>query len=225
MPMKLVSVLTASLVLCLVDVGASWAQQSDLESQLRRAPTTRFGNTSTFRMNPIDVHPKGDYGGVQPGVSTPKSWSKRRPLRNKARRKNIVRWIGFQPKNDGRSRVFVQLTGPVEFTQSMDGNVLLVTLQGARLGGSNARRPLDTRFFDTITRRVVAKRVRRQVVLRVTFKNPADAATATANLETSKTDGYSYLFLDFGAPSGEALKAEAEDDESASDDDDDDDDE
>jgi len=212
--MKLALVLLSSAFLLSTGVASSWGQSSDLDKQLRRQSLSK---RNSLRMAPVGVHPKGDYGGVQPGVSTPKSWSKRRPLKNRARRKNVVRWIGFQPKSSGNSRVFVQLTGDVEFSQALEGKDLVITLQRARLGGSNARRPLDTRFFDTTLRRVVSKRVRGAIQLRISFKNPADAAKATADMQKNDGDGYTYLFLDFGPPSG-STEAGDDDDDDAGDD-------
>ena len=150
------------------------------------------------RQPALGVHPVGAYGGVQPGVKRAKVYKDRRPVRNRAARKKVLRWVGFQSKGSG-SRIFVQLTGDVEYSQRVTGPRLIVSLAGARLGGRNARRALDTRFFDTAVSRAVAKRVRRAVELHITFKNPADAREASASLEKNDTDGFTYLFLDFGA--------------------------
>jgi len=178
------------------------------DAQSRRPGESR----STFRRPAMNVHPVGAYGGVQPGVKRSKAYKNRKKVTNKARRKNIVRWVGFQARGDG-SRIFAQLTGEVGYEQALDGSDLLVTLSGARLGGRNARRPLDTRFFDTAIRRVVVKRKRRAVVLRISFKNPADAAKASASMEKSDSDGFTYLFLDFGAGTEAATGADDDGDD------------
>lgn len=166
-----------------------------------------------IQMRQPSVHAKGVYGGVQPGKPIPKAYENKRPVKNRARRKNRVTWVGFQPRDNGAARVFVQLTSEIAYTQRVEGDTLVVTLERARFGSSNARRFLDTRFFDTALARVDADRARRRgkrgrrargVEVRVKFKNPADAAQASASMTTNEADGYTYLFLDFGAPSGEA---------------------
>ena len=150
------------------------------------------------------VNRKGTYSGVKPGKSDAK---------NRVRRKNLVTWVGFQPRDSGRSRVFVQLTSQVPYDQHVEGDTLIVTLAGARFGSANARRFLDTRFFDTALARVDADRARRKgkrkrrgrgVEIRIKFKNPGDTAGASASMTTSEADGYTYLFLDFHAPSAAA---------------------
>lgn len=161
------------------------------------------------------VHKKGVYGGVQPGKPVPGVYKNKRPIKNRARRKNRVTWVGFQPRENGRARVFVQLTSDVGYTQRVEGDTLIVGLEGARFGSRNARRFLDTRFFDTALARVDADRARRRkgrrrargVEIRIKFKNPADAAQASASMATNQADGYTYLFLDFPPPSGAAETA------------------
>lgn len=185
-----------------------------------------------IRVTPRSVHDKGEYGGVQPGVATPRSWKGKRPVRNRARRKNLLTWVGFQPAGDRGSRIFVQLTGELEYSQRVEGDTLVVTLVGARFGGTNARRRLDARFFDTAVRQVTTNRIKRQrrskrrrgrrgrasggVEVRIAFKNPADAAEGNASMATSKEDGYTYLFLDLAAPSGNI--ADSDDDDTNDDD-------
>ena len=180
------------------------------------------------------VHKKGVYGGVQPGKPVAKVYKKKRPVKNRSRRKNRVTWVGFQPQDNGTSRVFVQLTSDVGYTQRVENSTLIVSLEGARFGSRNAQRFLDTRFFDTAVARVDARRARRGkgkrrrraargIELTVQFKNPADAAEASASMAKNEADGYTYLFLDFGKPSGDAAssdKSDGDDDDSASSDDD-----
>ena len=147
------------------------------------------------------------YGGVTPGEGASR----------KPRRPNRLTWVGFQVKDDGTSTLFVQLTSEVPFTQEVVGGKLVVRLEGARFANRNARRRLDTRFFETalqqVTSRAVSKRRARGdqparaagVELTVAFKNPEDAREASAELRQEQ-DGYHYLYLSFGAagvrPSG-----------------------
>ncbi|HWN67316.1 MAG TPA: hypothetical protein VNM90_06725 [Haliangium sp.] len=166
---------------------------------------------NTGQRNPADV--RDGYGGVTPGEGTPR----------KPRRPNRLTWLGFQVKDDGTATLFVQLTSEVPFTQEVTGNKLLVRLEGARFANRNARRRLDTRFFETalqqVTSRAVPKRRARGdqparaagVELTVAFKNPEDAREASAEIRQEQ-DGYHYLYLSFGAagvrPSGAATDAE-----------------
>lgn len=156
---------------------------------------------------------EGEYGGVTPGVIYPyddKDYAKRikRPT-NRGKRKNRVTWIGHQPRGDG-SRLFVQLSSEVEYSQQIDGKELKVYVHKGRLASRNAGRRMDTRHFESSVaevqaRTVGARRARgdrparpRGVEITVRFKNPADVREAQASL-TKEKDEYYYLFLDFGA--------------------------
>lgn len=183
---------------------------------------------SSYRTSPLSVHPRGVYGGVQPGVAVDKVYKKRRPVLNRKRvstKRPVVRWVGFQ-RNSGNSRLFVQLSAATEYSQRLEGTTLIVSMPNARLGGSNARRPLDTRFFETPVLRAVAKPFRKRrargVDLHITFKDPKDASEASATVSTGD-DGFSYLFLDVGQTRSGST-ASADDDDNDDDDNDDDDD-
>lgn len=174
--------------------------------------------------NPLkiqQVHKEGEYGGVTPGLvyryrfELDKKASKRvqrlvkRRTNRRAKRRLTVSWVGFQPRSGSGSRVFVQLNRDAVYTQRVEKSVLIVTVEGARLGSRNARRRIDTRFFDTPIMMISSKRVRRRrarkdrpaqkagVAFYIQFKNPADAAQAQASLGKLE-DGYYYLNLDFG---------------------------
>ncbi len=152
-----------------------------------------------------DVHKEGDYQGVEPGASTKRGLEFAKQC---GRRSNLLTWIGFQPQEGGGSRVFVQLCGALEYDQQLSGSTLLVNLHGARFESRNARRALDVRFFDSALSRVVPKASRRGrgkrraggIQIAISFEDPADAREASATMSTAE-DGYTYLFLDFGAPS------------------------
>jgi hypothetical protein len=147
----------------------------------------------------------GKYGGVVPGDTEAKRAAAHRA---RAGGPPVVGWIGFQPLEAGRSRVFVQLSRDAQADQELVGNTLMVTVAGARLGSTNSRRPLDTRFFDTAVAMVTPKRVGRQrarkgraahaagVQLAIEFKQPGDARAASVRT-TLEPDGHRYLFIDF----------------------------
>ncbi len=154
------------------------------------------GKKKGLAMQPGEVHREGEYGGVVPGKVGDK------PRRAPKTKRTVLTWIGFQKKGAG-SRLFVQLTKDADYEQEVVGNKLIVTIPGARFGSRNARRRLDTRYFDTSLRSVVPKRARRKgkrkagVALHIGFKNPSDTRSASAQL-SQEQDGYYYLYLDFG---------------------------
>lgn len=153
---------------------------------------------------PQTVNKVGEYSGVKPGAS---------PYDAPKRKKNLVSWIGFQLREGGGSRVFVQLSNEVSYEQRVEDGTLAVKLENGRYRHRNVSRRLDTRYFETVLRQVTSKRVRKRratrkrpaqspgIELRIEFKNAADAQQATATVEKEK-DGYHYLYLDFPAPAG-----------------------
>ena len=147
------------------------------------------------------TNPVGEYSGVEPGEAPV-------PVRRVGKRPRVM-WIGFQPGEGGGARLFVQLDRDVSYRQAVQGGALVVTLENAVHGNRNARRHLDTRFFETpvaaVTNKVVRRRGRggRGIELTVRFKNPGDAAEARASTSTGK-DGYTYLLLELGPGSGAA---------------------
>jgi hypothetical protein len=186
-------ILTSALAFS-VAAGPAVAQEADdLDAQEMPERTINSGVSAGAEA--------GDgYGGVTPGEGTPR----------KPRRPNRLTWVGFQIKDDGTSALFVQLTSEVPFTQEVAGGKLVVRLEGARYANRNARRRLDTRFFETalqqVTSRAVSKRRARGdqpvrpagVELTIAFKNPEDAREARAEVRQEQ-DGYHYLYLSFGA--------------------------
>ena len=143
---------------------------------------------------------EGEYQGVKPGESEAKPKSSRRPT---------VTWVGFQARADGTSRVFMQLNREVEYEQTLDDKgALHVTVVGARFGSRNARRRIDTTFFDSAMASMSSRRARRSRARKgraaqkaglrfsVRFKTPADAQQAQISLQ-KESDGYHYLYLDF----------------------------
>lgn len=149
------------------------------------------------------VRKEGEYTGVRPGQPSPEL--KRRPLR-----KGTLSWIGFQPK-DGGAEVFLQSPSKLEVEQRLEGATLVVHLAGLTGLVANARRPIDTRFFDNPLARIAAKTVRRKgkrgVEVRIWFKNPRQAKQATLRMAT-EADGLSYAYLSFPEGAEEAEGSE-----------------
>lgn len=149
------------------------------------------------------VRREGEYTGVRPGQPSPEH--KRRPLR-----KGTLSWIGFQPK-DGGAEVFLQSPSKLEVQQRLEGSTLIVHLTGLSGLVANARRPIDTRFFDNPLARIAAKTVRhkrkRGVEVRIWFKNPKQAKQGALRLAT-EADGLFYAYLSFPEGAEDASEPE-----------------
>lgn len=173
------------------------ADDADAPDDVPKQPRV-IGNTGAAKSK---VRKEGDYGGVTPG-SSPKQHRKLR------KRKNAVSWVGFQARPDGGARLFVRMANELSFTQSVNGPVLTVHLEGARFRHRNTRRRLDVRFFRTVVQLITSKRVSRRgarkgkparkagIEIRIRFKNARYAGEASTSVKTEK-DGYTYLYLDF----------------------------
>jgi len=152
----------------------------------------------------------GDYSGVEPGQDAPPG---HRPRRGKY---PLVTWVGFQPQDGGGSRVFIQLDRDVTHHQSLKNGALVVTLEKARYANTNARRFLDTRFFETSIERITTQPIRRGrkgaraggIEIAIRFKNPAEASDLAPTKSIGK-DGMVYIVFELG-PSGTASKAAAD---------------
>jgi hypothetical protein len=148
----------------------------------------------------------GDYSGVEPGQEAPPG---HRPRRGKY---PLVTWIGFQPQEGGSSRVFIQLDRDISHQESVRGGALVIVLDKARYANTNARRHLDTRFFESAVERITTSPVRRRkgsrasgVEVAIRFKNPGDARDLTPSKSIGK-DGMVYLMVEVGPGSGSAPK-------------------
>lgn len=147
---------------------------------------------------------EGEYGGVHPGQPKKPEPGKKA---KKPPPKGTLSWVGFEAK-DGGSQVFFQSVAPFEVTQRVDGNTLVVSLTGVSRLGGNTWRHVDTRFFETTLSKIAPKKKGKGVEVRITFKNPKDAAQGTVRTAT-EADGLYYAYLSFsgtGAPATEAEK-------------------
>lgn len=142
-------------------------------------------------VKPQATHSEGEYGGVEPGHGATKKM--------KPPPKGTLAWVGFEAKN-GSSQLFFQSVAAFQVAQRLEGSTLVIELDGLTKLGQNTWRQLDTRFFDTPISKIVAgyaKKKKGAVEVRVTFKNPKDAAQATMRTAT-EADGYFYAYLTFG---------------------------
>jgi hypothetical protein len=185
----------AALVLLLA--GSAHADHPKKTPRPKPAPAAPQSDTATVAVTPGATHAEGEYGGVEPGHGAPKHM--------KAPPKGTLAWVGFEAKG-GSTELFFQSIAAFEVTQHLDGNTLVVDLGGLTKLGQNTWRQLDTRFFDTPISKIVAGYGKsRAIEVRVTFKNPKEAAQAQMRTAT-EGDGYFYAYLTFGgggAPSAQ----------------------
>jgi hypothetical protein len=135
-----------------------------------------------------------NYVGVVPGTDT-KTENLAAPPGGAA----MVTWPGFQMMPDGGSRVFVQTSTEVTPELKRDGQSdnWQLLLAHVALPAGNARRPLDTHFFNTPVKsvRTLARGQGVAVVLTMRAKLMPTMRTERA------ADGYFFTYLEFPAGS------------------------
>jgi hypothetical protein len=141
-------------------------------------------------------HPLAEYGGVTPGRPNPPPATGRiTQRRGRAARAAIVTWPGFQMRDDGGSRFFVQTTTAVSPTvHSSDGRVEIV-FPNTATHLSNSRRFLETAFFETPVVRAHLERRRNDMVLVLQMR----AAVVPQITSGPAEGGFSFTFIDFPA--------------------------
>jgi hypothetical protein len=89
---------------------------------------------------------------------------------------------------------------------------LVITLENARYANTNARRFLDTRFFETAVERITTQPVRKRkgsrgagIEIAIRFKNAGDAREIEPAKNIGK-DGMVYLLLEVGPPGATPAK-------------------
>ncbi len=117
----------------------------------------------------------------------------------------LVTWPGFQmmPEEIGGSRVFVQTSVEVAPELKREGDNWVVLLSGVGLPPGNARRPLDTHYFNTPVRsvRTVARGSAVGVVLEMRAKLKPILRTERAQ------NGYFFTYIEF--PPGDFLSGQS----------------
>jgi hypothetical protein len=179
-------------------------QDTDVEDPAATAPAEAHAGAVLDDRGVQRVHREGDYGGVSPGRAEAAGEARPGKLHKHVARASttpLVTWIGFQVRDGGAARVFVQLSLDAPYAQNVAGDKLVVFVTGARLGKRNSSRFIDTSFFDTRVARIEARNVGARrgqkpgVELTMHFKK-GSAAQAEARLDNGE-DGHRYLFLDF----------------------------
>jgi hypothetical protein len=143
-------------------------------------------------------HPLGTYAGVVPGASSTPAV----PVA-KTETKPMITWPGFQMRQDGTSRVFIQSTTALTPQPSAAGPRFTVYLPGARVAGNTNKLPLETRFFNTPVSRVNIEQQRDGVTLVLDLRAEISPVVSSERGPT----GYYFLYIDL--PKGTFVKTPA----------------
>lgn len=161
----------------------------DIQLQPRQGEILRTDAPSGHRL--------GSYAGVQPGsgsappVAAPKTDS--RPM---------ITWPGFQMRQDGTSRVFIQSTSQLTQVTTTGPAKFNVHLPGAKIAGNTNKLPLETRFFNTPVSRVNLEVQKDGVTLVLDLR--ADVSPVVSS--ERGPSGYYFLYIDL--PKGEYVKTQ-----------------
>ena len=137
----------------------------------------------------------GPYLGVLPGVNN------RAPNKPRRSRRPLITWLGFQMRQDGGSRVFVQ--GTQTLTYELEGSSerkLRFFFPRSRLHTRIERLPLDASYFPAVVDSVKAHRRRGGVLVEVALRESAHHEIRQQGV---------FLFIDFPAPLKEVEAPEA----------------
>lgn len=105
----------------------------------------------------------------------------------------LVTWPGFQMVPGGGSRVFLQTTIEVTPELKRDGDNWQVVLSGVALPAGNARRPLDTQYFNTPVRSVRTASRGDAVVVTLLMRAKLQPIMRTERVPS----GYYFTYLEF----------------------------
>ena len=135
-----------------------------------------------------------DYGGVVPGSDTTPDDIAAAPGGAA-----LVTWPGFQMLPDGGSRVFVQTSVEVtpELKRDGQGDNWQVLLAHVALPPGNARRPLDTHFFNTPVTSIRTLARGQGVVVLLAMRAKLKPIVRTERAQS----GYFFTYLEFPAGS------------------------
>jgi hypothetical protein len=160
----------------------------DIQLQPRNAPVLKTEQQQTG-------HPLGTYAGVVPGASAAPAV----PVA-KSETKAMITWPGFQMRQDGTSRVFIQSTTALTPQPSAAGPRFSVHLPGAKVAGNTNKLPLETRFFNTPVSRVNLEVQRDGVTLVLDLRAEVSPIVSSERGPT----GYYFLYIDL--PKGSYVK-------------------
>lgn len=141
-------------------------------------------------------HPVGSYAGVVPGAGNAP------PVAAAGHEsKPLITWPGFQMRQDGTSRVFIQSTGPLTPVATTSDGKFHVALPGAKVAGNTNRLPLETRFFNTPVSRVNIAVQKDGVTLVLDLRASVEPIVSSERGPT----GYYFLYIDL--PKGQYVQS------------------
>lgn len=108
--------------------------------------------------------------------------------RAKAQSGNKVTWIGFQPKAEGGSRVFIQTSASPSYNVDDSGQIVTVTLSDTGIPLRNFSRFIDTTFFKANVLRIESKQISSDTVVTITLREGARPSVDSSG---------NYVYLDF----------------------------
>jgi hypothetical protein len=200
--------LSGSCVCCvLAAVSGGRAQDYDGPAPVNTTASLSAGADEDIQLQPRNAplmkteqpgHPLGTYAGVVPGASA----SPAVPVA-KTETKPVITWPGFQMRQDGTSRVFIQSTTPLTPQPTASGPRFSVYLPGAKVAGNTNRLPLETRFFNTPVSRVNIEVQRDGVTLVL------DLRAEVSPIVSSERGPAGYFFLYIDLPKGTFVKTPA----------------
>lgn len=108
-------------------------------------------------------------------------------INDKAKKYNVVTWIGFVPEKT-RTRVFLQGTEGMDYTmdRSDDGSKITLTFNNTRVENYNLMRFIDASHFGREVKRIDASRKSKTLTVTLTV-------VPGAQPNVSRTNGYIYL--------------------------------
>jgi hypothetical protein len=129
------------------------------------------------------------YEGVLPGSGRPPPASQRLARRTAV----ILTWPGFQARDGGGSRFFVQTTRPVATEVRVTPQRIEVIFPRTTIHLANSRRWLETQFFNTPVERARLERRGRNMALVLHLR-----AQATPRVSVDAGEGgFYYTYVDF----------------------------
>ena len=131
-----------------------------------------------------------NYQGVTPDGGQPP------PMPSPRTGEQLITWPGFQVGADGRTRIFMQLTGMPLYHKIDKLNGIDIVFESTRVTLKNNLRHVDTRYFDSPVRGFYLKQSRRygapQVKLHVDLRRPS----TPSELRIERRGNYVFMILE-----------------------------
>ncbi len=146
---------------------------------------TTFNGAVKKKRGKIDLAPDKLYRGIIPGT---RDLMPHVEAAKRSTRTNTLTWVGFQPKNDGSARIFLQTASSAVYSQSGEGKTLLLRISDTKIPLRNFSRFIDTRFFNNNVQRIESRQNGSDVIVTISLKESASPSV--------EKDG-NYLYINF----------------------------